>query len=281
MQSQLPGACLRATLVAAMILAPSLLLGEAAPGGGEAVLLVASFAGLATLAEYGARAPALVTFRAAPPVNRIRFATLAAMSAILAVAAAAPEGGAALSRLALAVGLVLGQAMDLPGSPVRLVLSYLPADATPAQAQALRAAAGLGYLVGLVGLTAFAIALRLRGWPSGRGAFNLWVNLPTFDQGRGADAVARLRRDGAVNVLLGILAPYLSPPVAVWVAGGSGVSVLDDDLTLVWVMTTWAFLPVSLLARGIAMRRLAAMIALRRRRLGADGADGDPAFLPA
>ncbi len=257
-----------------MVLAPSLLVGAGA-GSAELVLLAAAVAGLFVLVEYAARSPVVVDFRAAPPLNRMRFATLAAT--LGAVAVALGGGDAALSRLLLAVGALLGEAIDVWGSPLRALEAFLPPGTTEADARAIRAAAGLAYLVNLVGLTLFAIVLRLCGWPSAGGAFNLWINLPTFDPGAGR-VVRRLRRDGAVNVSLGIAAPYLTPPLVLWLGGG--VPLRAGDLTLVWVISLWAFLSATLLMRGIALRRLAAMIALRRRRLGLDGA-ADPDFLPA
>lgn len=283
MTSQLPGAGFRAALVAATVLAPSALTGDATPGTGDAALLIALFAALLTLVEYAAVAPALVEFRAAPPVNRIRFATLALTALALALALEGLDEGPALSRLLLAVGLLLGHAMDFWGSPVWVVLAGLPEGAAPSEASALTAAAGLAYLVSLAGLAVLAIALRVSAWPRGAEAFNLWVNLPTFAAGAGAghDVVRRLRRDGAVNLLLGIALPYFAPPVAAWVMGAYGLSALRGDAMLVWVMTLWAFLPVSLLMRGIVLRRLAAMLEMRLRRLGVDGAGEDPAFLPA
>lgn len=280
--SQLPGAGFRATLVVALVLAPSVLLRDPSSGAADVAMLTALFAGLFTLVEYASAAPVLVDFRAAPPVNRFRFAALALTALALALASGgAEEGASALSRLMMAVGLLLGHAMDVAASPVRMVLASLPADATPAQAQAFRAAAGLAYLVSLAMLTLFAIALRVRDWPDAPDSFNLWVNLPNFAPGAGADVVRRLRRAGSINLLLGIGAAYLAPPLAMWVGGGTGITILQSDLLLVWAMSTWAFLPTALFMRAIALHRLAAMVALRLRRLGADGAGEDPAFLPA
>jgi hypothetical protein len=40
---------------------------------------------------------------------------------------------------------------------------------------------------------------------------------------------------------------------------------MDGAQTLVWTMTAWAFLPASLFMRGIAMGRVADLIAAKRR----------------
>ena len=76
----------------------------------------------------------------------------------------------------------------------------------------------------------------------------------------------RLRRDAGLNVVLGSLLPFLIP------AAVSAASSLVDPIsiahpqTLIWTMTAWAFLPASMLIRGIAMSRIADMIEDKRRR---------------
>ncbi len=281
MISQLPGACFRALLVAVTILVPSLLLRGQTSQVTDAILLVAIFAALFVVVEYASICPSLLEFRHAPPFNRVRFGILFGILALASIALSGGTDASPLARLLLAIGALLGHATDLPFSPVRLVLWLLPEAASPVQVQAVRATAGLAYLVSLTGLTIFAILIRLRGWPSPTGSFNLWINLPTFDPTAGADVVRRLGRDGAVNILLGILIPYVAPPVAVVAARFYGVSMLDSDLMLVWMMSLWAFVPAALLLRGIAMRRLAVLILQKRRRIGAADGAADPAFLPA
>ncbi|MEM7710633.1 MAG: hypothetical protein AAF264_07775 [Pseudomonadota bacterium] len=270
---------MRALCVATTVLMPSLLL----PGGAQAtegVVLLALFAGLFVLVEYGARSPSLVEFRAAPPINRVRFGILAATLLLLTLAVRVQAEPTTLSRLVAAVGLLAGHAIDLPLSPVRLVMGLLPEGISAAEANLVRAAAGLAYLASLAGLTVFAIVIRVCRWPSSAAAFNVWMNLPSFDSSGDTDVVRQLRRDGAVNILLGFLLPYLGPLAVYWLAGAHGLSIFDGPLLLVWTMSLWAFLPASLFLRGIAMRRLAAMISLRRRRIAALDGPADPAFLP-
>ena len=269
-------------LVVATVLAPSLLLSQADPQVTEATVLIAIFAGLFVIVEYGSTYPGLVEFRAAPPFNRVRFAMLAVTLVLISLVVRGQSDPTTLSRLIGAVGMLLGESMDFPLSPIRLILWTMPEGTPLSQAYLIRATAGLAYLVSLVGLTIFAILIRIRSWPSPTGSFNVWINLPTFDPTTGADVVTRLNRDGAINILLGLLLPYVAPPVAVFIARAYGVSMIGSDLMTVWIMSLWAFLPASLFLRGIAMRRLALMISKKRRRLDADGAEpADPAFLPA
>ncbi|WGH80226.1 hypothetical protein [Jannaschia ovalis] len=282
MISQLSGACIRAVLVVMMVLMPSLLLPETNPQISDAMVLLALFAALFVIVEYGSTYPGLVEFRAAPPFNRVRFGMLVVTLLVIAITLRGQSDATTLSRLFSAVGMLLGESMDFPLSPIRLIVWLMPEGTTLSEAYLIRAAAGLAYLVSLVALTVFAILIRVRSWPSPTGSFNVWVNLPTFDPTTGADVVIRLKRDGAVNILLGVLLPYVSPPIAVFVAQTYGISMIGSDLMTVWVIAIWAFLPASLFLRGIAMRRLALMISKKRRRVDeAEAAAADPAFLPA
>ncbi|WP_245749298.1 hypothetical protein [Jannaschia pohangensis] len=264
-----------------MVLTPSLLLPAGDQQVTDAAVLIALFAALFVIVEYGSTYPGLVEFRGAPPFNRVRFGILFLTLTLIALAESEAWDSSVLSRLVMAVGVLLGQSTDFPFSPVRLVMWLLPEGTTLTEARSVRAAAGLAYLVSLVGLTVFAIMIRLRGWPSPTGTFNVWINLPTFDPTAGADVVKRLNRDGSVNILLGLLLPYLTPPLAVFIARSYGVSMLESPLMMTWVMTLWAFFPASLFLRGIAMRRLALMISQKRRRFANPDGIPDPAFLPA
>ena len=78
--------------------------------------------------------------------------------------------------------------------------------------------------------------------------------------------IDRLNRDARVNIALGLVLPFLIP-----VAVRAGSIVFDPiefaaSHTLIWTVAAWAFLPASLFMRGIAMRRVADMIAERRRK---------------
>ncbi|WP_259917713.1 hypothetical protein [Jannaschia sp. M317] len=260
---------------------PSLLLPDASPQVTDAMVLIALFAGAFVFIEYAAVYPGLIEFRDAPPFNTVRFAMLFALLLLIGLAARGIADPSTLTRLVHAVGMLLGQSMDFPLSPIRMLLWLLPEGTTLTEAHMVRVTAGIAYLVSLLSLTIFAIIIRLNNWPSPTGAFNVWINLPTFDPTAGSDVVKRLNRDGAVNILLGILLPYLTPPLALFIARSYQISMFESPLLLVWTMTLWAFLPASLFLRGIAMRRLALMISKKRRRYGEELAAEDPDFLPA
>ena len=133
----------------------------------------------------------------------------------------------------------------------------------------MRTAAGMAYLISLLMLSIFVVVLKVFRWPANHGAFNVWVNLPTFDPTVGGDVVARLERDARFNIALGFLLPFLVPAVVKAAATSLQPITLDAPQTLIWTISAWAFLPASLFMRGIAMGRIADMIRENRRQNGA------------
>ena len=264
MIARLIGACVRGMLVALVVATPALLLPFVSSDTTEIVALIALFAFVLTMIEYGSAYPSLIEFRDAPPFNRIRILTLFMIVFLLATICRGQVEATSFSQFAHAVGTLIWLALDFPLSPVGLMAGILPPDAPPALSGLLRATVGMACLVTLISLGCFVILLSTGNWPSGRGGFNVWINLPTFDPSTGDDVVLRLRRDARLNCLLGILLPFLIPVVVGSGAGPIG-SGLGSAHTLVWVVATWAFLPASLFMRGIALGRVAAMIEARRR----------------
>ena len=271
--SRLTGAATRAVLIMLVIATPTVLLIEVRPDSQQMVALVALFAAALTFVEYNAVYPGLVEFRDAPPFNRIRFLMLFATVFCLSAIERGRMQPSTMTELIHAVGALIGQSMDFPYSPVRLATLMMASDATDQQIAAVRTAAGMSYLISLVSLAIFAIQLRVGSWPNRDRAFNVWVNLPTFDPTSGGDVVARLTRDARVNIALGFLLPFLTPAVVEVASVGFQPLELTSPQTLIWTMTAWAFLPASLFMRGIAMGRVADMISERRKaESGSNGA---------
>lgn len=262
--SQVTGALIRAILVMVMIVLPAAMLPGIGSDARQIVMLFALIAAVLTFVEYSAAYPSLIEFRYAPPFNRIRFLSLFLTVTMLAVILRGQFVPTTFSLLAEAVGHVIGRAMDFPYSPVRLITLMLPADTPLAQVALVRALAGMSYIVSLMMLTVFVMAMRVGSWPSRSGAFNVWVNLPTFDPTAGGDVVERLERDARFNIALGFLLPFLIPASVRLVSDMVAPVALSAGQTLVWVIAGWAFLPASLFMRGIAMWRIARMIRAQR-----------------
>lgn len=268
------GAAVRAFLVMVLIVLPSVILPGIGTDTKQIVALVALFAGTLVFIEYNAVYPSLVEFRDGAPFNRIRYLMLFAIILFLSVIVADGEDPTTVSRFFRAVGFVVGDALDFPYSPVRLATYMLNDTATAEQVLDLRTVAGTAYLVSLISLAVFVVVLKMAGWPSTKSAFNVWVNLPTFEPTAGGDVVDRLERDARVNLAVGFLLPFLVPALVAVLTSGLPPRALMSPQTLIWTIAAWSFLPASLLMRGVAMARIADMIRVKRDlKIAADDAE--------
>jgi len=272
--SQFIGAVLRAVVVLIVIATPALLIPGADPESAQVVTLVGLITAIFVAVEYNASYPALIEFRDAPPFNRVRiiaaFLTLFGLSVIMTAAGSQST----LALVLTALGLLVGRALEFPYSPLTLVLETLPEGTDIMLVTKIQIMAGLACFISLLSLCIFAILIRLQHWPNRGSAFNVWINLPTFDPTTGGDVVTRLIRDSRVNVILGLTLPFILPAMLVLTANHFEVSITTSPQTLVWSITLWMFLPLSLFMRGLAMGRIADMIRARRARLVA-GLDHD------
>ena len=266
MMTRLSGAILRAILVVLLIATPSILLDGTSNDTTQIVALLAVIAAVFTLVEYYSGSPSLVEFRDAPPFNRVRFLALFATVFILTVILRGESDPTTMTRFFKAIGSEIGDAIDFPYSPVRLVVLMMPDSAAEGLVSQVRTAAGISYLVSILSLAVFVLTLRLRGWPMGKKGFNVWVNLPTFDPTAGGDVVERLNRDAQFNLILGFLLPFIIPAFVKLASDLFDPISLTNPHTLIWTMTAWAFLPASLLMRGTALTRVAQMIRTQRER---------------
>lgn len=258
------GAAVRAFLVMVLVVLPSVILPDIGTDTKQIVALIALFAGTLVFFEYNAFYPSLIEFRDGAPFNRIRYLMLLTIVLMLSVIVADSVESTTVSRLFKALGVVMGEAMDFPYSPVRLATYMLGNSATEAQIAELRITAAAAYLLSILSLAVFVIVLKIAGWPSTKSAFNVWVNLPTFEPTAGGDVVDRLERDARANLAVGFLLPFLVPAVITVVTAGLPPSTIMSPQTLIWTIAGWAFLPASLLMRGVAMGRIADMIRTKR-----------------
>lgn len=266
MISQLTGAFVRAILVMVLIATPSLMLPGVPHDTTQIVALVALFAAALTFFEYASTYPGLVEFRDAPPFNRLRFLSLFATVLLLSAIVRGQTEPTTLTTFIEVLGNRLGGSIDVPYSPVRLVVLMLPEDMSLDHLILVRTSAGISYAISLLTLVFFIVSMRFIGWPDRMGSFNVWINLPTFDPTTGGDVVERLNRDARFNIALGFLLPFMVPAAVKLTSLAFEPVTLESPQTLIWTMTAWAFLPASLFMRGIAMGRIAQMIAEKRRR---------------
>lgn len=252
--------------MALLVASPSLLMSDVSQDTSQIIVLFAILAFLFTFVEYNSQYPSLVEFRYAPPYNRLRYAAL-----LITVVSLALTSNQSILKDGLAAALrdygeSWGVLLDFPYSPVRLMVLMMPDGASEELVAEVRTAAGLAYSISLFALFIFASFIRLLGWPTRRTAFNVWINLPIFDPTAGGDVVQRLRRDASLNVILGVLLPFLIPTLVKVAASFVDPLSLAAPQTLVWTMTAWAFLPASIIMRGLALGRVAELIAEKRER---------------
>ena len=263
------GAIVRAFLVMAMVAMPTVLLIEVSADTQQMVTFAALLLGVITFAEYNATFPSLIEFRDAAPLNRLRYAMLATTLAALSLAAPATILSPDLQKLAAHVASTVGAAMDFPFSPARLVMQLVGEKVDASRLDILRNAAGLAYLIGLSWLALFGLIVRIGGWPNARKPLNLWINLPMFDPTAGRDVVLRLGRDGRINIALGFILPFIVPVAVKLMFGHADVLETAPLHSLIWMIALWAFLPASLILRGIALLRIAELIVQTRAAHGA------------
>ena len=257
---------MRALLILILVAMPSMLLPGIDSDSAQVVSLIGIFGAVLVFFEYSSTYPSIIEFRDAPPFNRVRYISLFLTVSLLTIIFRGQIEPTTLSRFVSATGSVIGQAIDYPFSPVRLVVLMLPEDTSVKNLILIQATAGLSYLISLMTLAVFLILMRIQGWPSRDKTFNVWVNLPTFDPSAGGDVVARLYRDGRLNIILGFVLPFLSPLAIKAASQVFNPIILDSPQTMVWTMAAWSFLPTSLFMRGIAMGRIASMIKEKRKR---------------
>ncbi len=261
--------------MAIVIATPALLLPGVERDSTQITVLIALLAAFLTFVEYNSISPSIVEFRDAPPFNRLRFVSLFVTVFLLTAIFRGETDPTLLTRALGSLGTILGNAIDFPYSPVRLVVLMLPEDAPYTVVHSVRTSAGIAYATSLVAMTAFLVLVRILGWPTRHKAFNVWVNLPLFDPTSGGDVLYRLQRDARINIALGFLLPFLIPAVVKAAADLIQPITLENPQTLIWTMSAWAFLPASMIMRGIAMHRIADMIEDQRRRAYANAQDGD------
>lgn len=270
MFARITGAAMRGILVALLVATPSLLLPGYTSDATEMVALLAILAGVLTFAEYNTDFPSFIEFRDAPPMNRMRFVALFLMFFILTIAAKHSYSPTTMTGLFAGLSGLIGQLTDFPYSPVRLVILMLPAESLSHTVDSVRAAAGVSYVIALTTVLSFLFAVRILGWPISSGAFNVWVNLPLFDPTTGGDVVHRLQRDARINIVVGFLLPFIIPAVIKLASDLIDPITMRDPQTMIWTISAWAFLPSSMIMRGVAMSRIAELIEEKRRRVYAN-----------
>lgn len=265
MITRLAGALVRAVLVVLLIATPALLLPGLSSDVTQIVALVSIFATALTIFEYASVYPGLVEFRNAPPFNRLRFVALFATVFLAGLVIRGETDPTAFNQMVTNFGQGIGEAIDFPYSPVRQIVLLLPDTAGFDQVERLRTTAGISYFISMLALAIFYFFVRVKNWPMNNGPFNVWINMPTFDPTSGGDFVQRLERDARFNIIVGFTMPFFIPAALKASESLFGQMALDNPQSMIWIVAAWAFLPASLLMRGLALGRIAELVERKRQ----------------
>ncbi len=268
----------RGFCAAMLILLPALLLPEISIEAAQAVTLLALLAAIVVGTEYAAAYPGLIEFRDAKPYNRARFVILLSIVLLVTLVQREVLLGAESRNWVVLAAFKLGTTFDFAFSPVRLMVMSLPQGLPLDHLALVAAAASLAYLLSIFGLATLIVLIMIGYWPHRHRSFNVWINLPNFDPTKGVDVVRRLERDAHVNILLGIILPFSLPVLLHISTLMVQPMTLQSPLAFVWGIALWAFIPVNLILRGVAMHRVAQLVRAQRRRM-AEEEDAIP--LPA
>jgi hypothetical protein len=261
------GSALRAVLMAFLVAIPSLVLPGTSSDAAQMAALIALVAAVVTFAEYYSEYPTFLEFRDAPPFNRLRFLALflsVLFVSLLTVSEA--RGPDAPETLLETLAITATSLVDFPFSPVRLMAIAFGDAPHVFDVIAITHMSSLLLIVAVIATALFWVHARFIFWPIRKKAFNFWINLPLFDPTSGRDVLYRLKRDAHINLALGFLLPFLIPALLrIWM-GTFDPTMLAVPNVLIWVLCAWAFLPLTLMMRGIALFRVAALIEEKRRR---------------
>ena len=273
MLSRITGALLRAILVGMLFAVPMFFVPGIAAKNSLVIFVLSLSAFLWTFLEYTSTYPSLIEFRDAPPFNRIRFLSLLATVYCLSLIQANGPMPTDASSVVFNIGAIIGYSLDLPGSPVNVMASRFPVGGDGLPYTTFLASAGIAYFASLVSIVAFVTIFYIRKWPTNSGPFNVWTNMPTFDPTTTSDVVARINRDARINIILGFALPFLIPGCVGLVFDFVGSAPFDDAYMMIWVISGWAFLPSGMIMRGVALSRVAQMIATKREALTVEDED--------
>lgn len=260
------GAAIRAFIVIVVIYFPTMLLPSASSDAKQIATLFAALAGSFTFAEYYSTYPSIVAFRDAPPFNRYRIFSFALLLYVTGKLIATFSINSTLGGALLSMAIIADSAMGFAYSPSTLIASALPAGTSSEVISFVRYTASFVLLLTLLLALFYAAIVRILDWPYRIGAFNVWVNLPLFDPTSGDDVLRRLRIIALSNVAMAILLPFAMPGAFYFLRGFSEPTWMTHQHALTWVIAIWAFLPLSLIMRGIALARIIEMISEKRRR---------------
>ena len=140
---------------------PSIVLITGKSDESSITLIAALIAGALICLEYLNTYPSMLEFRDAAPYNRIRY--LSALIAIISVITLFRDAHHAdnSNTMLMAIGTIIGQGLDFPYSPIRLIILTLLLDVSNTIVDAARLSAGVTFVISILTFAGFFLFTRL------------------------------------------------------------------------------------------------------------------------
>lgn len=148
---------------------------------------------------------------------------------------------------------------DFPGSPVRAFMG-LAGPMTAESIELIGAAAAMALTITTISMGMFACCVAVFSWPLTRDSFNLWVNMPTFDNTSETEAQDALRQSAFISMVIGMTLPYIAPQAAYAFLGPLQPITTTNSLLFVWMIAIWCFIPATSILRAIALYKVAHLL---------------------
>lgn len=239
---------------------PSLMLPDVSNNSAELAILSAAIAAAFVILEYGFKSPSLVEFRFAAPYNRFRFGILVGLLGALTIVFRHPIHITGSSIVVSDAAAMAFQLWDFPGSPIGSFL-MLAGNLDPEGQVLVATAAAVALSVTFFALVVFAFVMLAFSWPLTKDTFNLWINMPTFDQLLGDETQRNLRQSALVSLVVGLTLPYLAPQAALAFMGPLEPVTTGNSLFLIWMISIWCFVPAVSVLRAVALYKVAHLLA--------------------
>lgn len=250
------GALMRAILVMALVWLPAFMVPVASPQALQASAVIGFVLGGFVFLEYSAVQPSLMEFRYAPPLNRLKYLALLLILCAAGLMGQDQQQQGWIWDLALR----LADLSSAEWSPPHLAMTALAGQADIRAQTFLHGAFAIGQAIGLLTIAFFWGLIHFGGWPPRGHMFNIWINMPTFEPSCGGDLAAHFERQGRINLILGLIWPFLLPALLQVVMPEGVLPYLNGLYGIIWLVGVWCILPISLVMRGMAMKRIAVMI---------------------
>lgn len=250
------GALLRALLVSAVIMYPTVVLTPGSNSTDIFTLAFAIIAGSIVFVEYSVEIPAIFEFRFARPYNRFRFLLLAAVVLLLVLQLEINYSGGGSTGFLASVQAFSKHIMSGWYSPAMLLVDAM-AEAHDHDNMNCMETASFTFLFMIVSCSALGLWIWIGSWPLSKDGFNLWPNMPSFSLRAGQKAAGQMIKVAILSFTLAVTLPYLIPMFVKYGRVDLGIDYIHSPLAMFWVHFFWIAIPAMAILRTITLLKLA------------------------